>query len=161
MTDQRVGLRIHRTGGVIKDQDLRLLEKRSRDTESLLLTTGHVVTALHDHRIVFIRKFLNEAVRLGQLTYSLHFLVAGVLITPADIFINASRKQDIFLQHHGHLVTQCLQIILAHIHAADLHAAAGHVVKTRDELHKRGLGTSRTADNTDDLTALNMKVYIF
>ena len=128
---------------------------------SLLLSTGYVVTAFHDHGIIFIRELLNKAVGLRQLTDSLDFLVAGVLITPADIFIDTSCKQDIFLKHHGHLVTQCFQVVFSYVDTADFHTSSGHVIQTRDQLHQCGFGASGTADDTDDLTALNMQIDIF
>ena len=53
---------------------------------SLLLTAGDVVAALHDHGVILARELLDKAVGLRQLTDSLHFRVAGVLITPADMF---------------------------------------------------------------------------
>ena len=58
--------------------------------KKLLLSTGYVVSALDDHSVVAIRKFIDESVCLCQAADSLNLLVTGMLITPADVFINAA-----------------------------------------------------------------------
>ena len=68
LTDQGVGLRVDRGGGVVEDQHLRLLQDRTGDAETLLLTTGDVGTALGDEGVVLVREGLDELVRLGELT---------------------------------------------------------------------------------------------
>src|SRR5699024_12868940 len=92
---------------------------RSRDTKSLLLSAGNIVSSLNNHCIVASREFLHKGVCLGKLTYSLHFFIRCVFITPADIVVNCSGKKHIFLKHHGYLVTQCFQVVFSDINTSD------------------------------------------
>src|SRR5699024_2031818 len=59
-----------------------------------------------------------------------------------------------------HLVSQRVQIILPHVPASHLHNALCGVVQSGDQLDQGRLGRSRTADDTDRLAGLNVKVYI-
>ena len=73
--DHSICLGIYRTGRVIQDQDFRFLKQSSGDTQPLFLTAGNVISAFHDHSIIFIREFLDKAVCLSQATDSLDFLI--------------------------------------------------------------------------------------
>ena len=81
---------IYRTGGVIQDQDLRFLQKGTCDTETLLLTSGNVRTALFNECIVLIRHFFDEIISAGKLACTAAFFFRGVFVTPAEIFQNGS-----------------------------------------------------------------------
>ena len=58
--DLRICSSIYRTGTVIQDQNLRFLKQCSCNTQSLLLTTGYVVSSLFNVGIIFIRETLDE-----------------------------------------------------------------------------------------------------
>ena len=88
------------------------------------------------------------------------FLVGGVRVAPAQVFGNGAAKQYVFLQHHGHLVAQGVQVVVAHVHAAHAHGALGGVVQAGDEVNERGLGRAGTADDADGFAALNVQVDI-
>ena len=87
-------------------------------------------------------------------------LVGGVRVAPAQVLGDGAAKQHVFLQHHGHLVAQRVQVVVAYVHAAHAHGAFGGVVQTGDEVYKRGLGRAGTADDADGLAALNVQVDI-
>ena len=72
-----------RAGGVVQNQDLRLFQEGPGDAEPLALSAGHVGAALLDIGIVLVRKFLDKAVGLGQLTGVFKLLVGGVGIAPS------------------------------------------------------------------------------
>ena len=88
------------------------------------------------------------------------FLVRGILIAPAEVLLDRAGKQLVFLQHHGDGVAQSLQIIIAHVHAAERQLAAGDVVQTRDELHERGFGRARAADDADRLAGADVQINV-
>ena len=147
--DERVGVGVHRAGGVVKDQDLRLLQKRPRDAEALALTAGDIGSALFDVGVIALREALDKLVRLGKPAGFGNFPVRCVGIAPAQVFQNGSGEEHVLLQHHGHRVAQALQVVLAHIAAADPDAALRHIVKPRDQLNQGGLSGARTAEDAD------------
>ena len=77
LADLCVCRRVHGTGRVIQNQNLRLLQERSGDAESLLLTAGDVGSALADHRVVAVRHLLDELRGAGQVAGAPAFPVSG------------------------------------------------------------------------------------
>ena len=75
-----------------------------------------------------------------------------VFIAPAEIFKNRTGEQYIFLKHHGHLITKSLDIIITHIHTADLDRTVQYIIQTRDQLYKGRFGTSGSTDDSNGLT---------
>ena len=150
--DQRIGAGIHRTGGIIQNEDFRLFQKGARNTQTLLLTAGNIGTALFDPGVILVRELLNELVGLGQAAGLFYLGICCVGITPAEIVLDGTGKQYVFLENYGNLVAQGFQIIFAHVHAAHFHTALRHVVQTGNELNQGGLGGTGSAKNTDDLT---------
>ena len=98
--------RIDRTGGIIQDQDLRFLQKRSGNTESLFLTAGYVGAAPLDPRLIAARHPVDKFIGAGCLTCFHALLIGGVRVTPAQVIKNRSGKQRILLQYHGYLISQ-------------------------------------------------------
>ena len=88
------------------------------------------------------------------------FLVGGVRVAPAQVLGDGAAKQHVFLQDHGYLVAQRVQVVVAHVHAADAHGALRDIVQTGDQVHERRLGRAGATDNADGLAALNMQVDI-
>ena len=88
------------------------------------------------------------------------FLVGGVRVAPTQVLGDGAAKQHVFLQHHGDLVTQRVQVVVAHVHAAHAHSAFGGVVQAGDEVNERGLGRAGAADDADGLAARNVQVDI-
>ena len=67
---------------------------------------------------------LDKSIRLCQTAYALELLVRGVLVAPAQVFLDRAGEQHVLLEHHGNLIAQRLDVVIAHIHAADLDRAA-------------------------------------
>ena len=123
-----------RAGRVVQNEHLGLFQQRTRDTQALLLAAGYVRSSLFNIGIVLLRHLLDEFIRLRQLAHTLEFLVARVFIAPAQVLLDRAGEQHVLLQHHGHLLAQHLDIVGAHVYAADLDRAGRHVVQARDEL---------------------------
>ena len=108
-----------------------------------------------------MREFLHESVRLCKAADPLHFFITGIFISPADVVINRTCKQDVFLKHHGYLISERLQIVITYINASDFDASSRRVIETRDQLNQCGFCASRSADDSDRLARLDMKIYFF
>ena len=134
-TDQLVRLGIDGAGRIVENQNLRLLQQRTGDAQALALSAGHIGTALLDVRVVLIGEFLNESIGLRELRGMANLFIGGVRVAPAQVFGNSAGEQHVLLQHHGHLIAQRLNVIVAHVHAADLERARAHVVESRHQLH--------------------------
>ena len=64
-------LHIHRRGGIVKHKDRRILQKCSRQRNTLLLSTGQTNAALTDDGIIAVRKLLNKQISICHLATSL------------------------------------------------------------------------------------------
>ena len=138
LTDRCIRFRINRTCRVIKNQDLRLLQKCSCNTKPLFLTTGYIRTTLLNIRIIAIRKSLHKFICTGQTADTLDFLICGIFITPAKIFLDCTREKDILLKNHGHFITKAFDIVIANIHITDKNSALCDVIQSRNQLNKTG-----------------------
>ena len=65
------------------------------------------------------------------------------------------------MQYDGDLISECIEIILAHVLTSHLHAPLAHVVETGNKVDERGLARTRTADNADRLARSDMQIDIF
>ena len=160
LADQGVGLGVHRAGGVVQDQHFGLFQQRAGNAQALLLAAGYVGAALLDPGVVLVGELLDEFVGLRQFAGLHHLSVGGVRVAPAQVVFDRAGEQHVFLQHDGDIVAQRFQVVPAHVHAAYLDAAFGHVVQAGDQLHQRGLGGTRAAQNADQLAGLDVQVHI-
>ena len=156
--DQLVRLGVDGAGRIVENQNLRLLQQRTGDAQALALSAGHIGAALLDVRVVLIGEFLNESIGLRELRGMANLFIGGVRVAPAQVFGNSAGEQHVLLQHHGHLIAQRLNVIVAHVHAADLERARAHVVQSRHQLHQRRLCRTSTADDADGHAGTNLQV---
>ena len=159
LTDGCVGAGIHSGGGVVQDQDPGLLQQRTGDTQTLFLTAGNIGAALLDIGIIPIGEGFNEIMGAGQLAGVDQFFIGGIGIAPAEIFLDGAGEQHIFLQDHGHIVTQNLQVIVPHVHTADFQCAFGHIVQSGDQLDKGGFTGTGTAQDTNGGAGGDMQIH--
>lgn len=98
--------RIHRAGGIIQDQHLRLFQNRPGDAEPLLLAAGHIHATLAQIRLITVFQPVDKFVHTGNPAGLLDFFFGSVLLSPAEIVDHRTGKQRIFLQHHGDGIPQ-------------------------------------------------------
>ena len=55
----------------------------------------------------------DKLIRLRQAAGLLQFLIGGVLVAPAQVFLDGAGKQHVFLQHHCYLVAQRFQVVVS------------------------------------------------
>ena len=153
-------MRIHGRGGIVQDQDLRLFQQSAGDAQALLLTAGNVAAALLDMGIVAVREAGDEFIGAGQLAGVNQFLVRGVGIAPAQIFLDGAGEERVLLQNHSHVVPEYLQIVILYIYAADPDASLGRIVQSGDQLHQRALGGTGSAQYADGGAAGDVQIHV-
>ena len=76
------------TGAVIKNNDIRVLNQRSCDGNTLLLSTRNIDTPLPQLRIILIGQFHNKIMRLRRFCRRNDLLIGCIKLAPLDIFTN-------------------------------------------------------------------------
>ena len=93
----RIGSGIHRTGGIVKDQNLRFFQQRSGNAKALFLPAGNICTALLDISIIALREGLDKTIGFRQNTGLFHFFIGSIFIAPTQVILNRTGKQHVFL----------------------------------------------------------------
>ena len=93
------------------------------------------VAEKHLSLIHILREGADKVVRLRELAGVDKLLIRCVFAAPAQVFLDRAGEQLVFLQNHRDRAAQRVEIVAAHIDAADLHAALRHVIQAGDELH--------------------------
>src|SRR5262245_31582019 len=75
--DPAFGLRIHRTGWLIQDENGRILEERASQRDALALAAGEPHAALPHQRFVSLRQARDEVVYVGGSGGGHDFTLAG------------------------------------------------------------------------------------
>ena len=131
------------------------------NTQPLLLSAGDIHAALFKHRVIPIGKRHDKIVRLSVLGGTNHLLFGGVFITPEQVFAYCPAEENVFLQHHADALAERFDRVPAYIQPVYLDASFAHVVKTGDEIHKRGLAGAGCANDRDKLSRLDRQVDVF
>ena len=96
---------------------------------------------------VLVGEALDKFIGARLLAGILQLLLGGVFVAPAQVVGNGAAEQLVFLQDHRHAVAQGVQVVAAHVLAADVNVTGGGVVQTGQQLHKAGLGAAGAADD--------------
>ena len=87
---QRLRFAIERAGGLVQDQDSRVLQQRPRDGDALPLPAGEVDSALAQQRFIAIWQGEDELVCIGRLRRRDDFVVAGIGPAVRDVLADAA-----------------------------------------------------------------------
>ena len=158
LPDHGVRMGIHRAGGIVQNQDSRLLQQGSGNTETLLLSAGHIAAALLNPGVILLREALDKFIGAGQLTDADQLLIAGVLIAPAQVFLDGAGKQHVLLKHHGHLIPEGIQVVIPDVDAAYPDASSCYVIQSGDQLYQCRLGASGAAQDPYSLAGFDFQI---
>ena len=146
---------VHRAGGIVQDQDLRMLQERPGNAETLFLPAGNIDAALAQFCVIPLRQAVDEFVGAGDPACLPDFLLGGVLLAPAQVVQNGSRKQRVLLKDHGDRVPQRNEGVVVDGMAVNTERAGSNVIKPRDQLDQRTLGRTCSAEDAHRLSGLN------
>ena len=133
-------------GGLVQNEDGRVLQEHPRNGDALLLSAGELDTTLTHIGIKAILQGQNELFRPGQ-TRRFHDLFAGGAgLAVGDVLGHRAAEQIHVLLHDADILPQAFQGDMADVLPIDQDAAAGHLVEAGDEVAQGGLAAARRAD---------------
>ena len=121
--DQRLAFRIERAGGLIQDQDARIMDQRPRDRQTLALAAGQIGRTFLDPGLIAFGQTLDELLGAGQAGGAHRIAQGQAGAAGQDIVLDAAAEQEVFLQHHAEAAPQMRQIDLPQVGAVDLDGA--------------------------------------
>src|SRR6266446_4483607 len=142
-----LSLHIDRTSRLVEDENRRVLQECSSNGNALALTAGKTHAAFTNKSVVTIRQADNKLVRIGGPGRSYDFILASAGTAICDVLGDAGRKQDRFLKDDTELVAEIGQFVVAQLQSIEQNLSFHRVVKTRQEIHQRGLAGTRGADD--------------
>mmetsp|Transcript_41162 Transcript_41162/g.64307 ORF Transcript_41162/g.64307 Transcript_41162/m.64307 type:complete len:368 (-) Transcript_41162:934-2037(-) len=145
LLDKLLALSIQRACSLVKQEDLRILEQGTSNSNALLLSPRKHDSTFTTLSIVTLRQRLDEIVGVRQACGLLDTSMCADLGAVHDVVLDGHGKEDWLLLHKPDLVTQPLWVILKDVHSVDQDGTTLAVVETLDEVDEGGLATSRRA----------------
>ena len=157
LLDQVLALGVEGAGGLVEDEDARVLEDGAGDGHPLLLPAGELHAALADERRVALGEALDEVVRVGGARGGLDLRVGGPGAPVADVVGDAAAEEDGLLRDHADAAPQAVGRDLPQVVAVDEDAAAVGIVEAREERREGGLARARGADQRHHLAGADRR----
>jgi hypothetical protein len=88
-----LGFRIHAAGGLVEDQDPRVMQDRPRDRDPLPLAPAQRLAPLAHHGVVPVGEPDDEVVRVGRPRRVDHLVQRGLRLTIADVLQHGAVEQ--------------------------------------------------------------------
>ena len=132
--DGSFALGIKRGGGFVEDEDRGVLEQGAGDGEALALPAGETCSAFADHRIVALRKTLDEIVRERGLCGGGDPLHGDVGLAIGDVVANGVVEEHRLLRDFADLLAERDESEVADVVVIEKDGAAGDVVEARQKV---------------------------
>jgi len=156
--EPRVGGVVEGREAVVEQVNARLADQRAGDREALALAAGKVAAALSHGGRQALRQRGNEIGGLRHIERVPEFLVDGVGAPEAQVAGDAAGEQPGLLRDEPDHAPQRRQRQLAHVDAAHLHAATGHVEQPGDQVQQRRFTRAGGTGDGDRLAGCDAQV---
>ena len=128
--------------------------------KTLLLSSGHVRSALRDRRFIFLRFFFDKFFRLGNLCCLNYLGIRCFGVSKTQVGRNRSGKQHTFLRYKSNLLTQVFHRKFPDINTVQCYASLRHIIQTRNQIHDRRFSTTGTSDDRRSLPRISSEVNV-
>ena len=93
--DLLFGFRIERSGRFVEDEDLRIVEQRTRNGKSLLFTARKRATLFTDDGVVAVTELDNKAVCACRLCRCNDFFSGRILLCVCNILVDRTVEKEV------------------------------------------------------------------
>ena len=160
LAHQDLALVVQCTGGLVQNQDGRVLQEHTGNGDALLLAAGQLDAALSDVGVKAVLQGQNEPLGTGQ-TGRLHDLLAGGTgLAVGNVLGHRAAEQVHVLLHDADVLPQALQGDMADILPVDEDAAVRHLVKAGDQVAQGGLAAAGSAHQRQPLPGVDVQTDI-
>ncbi|MMZ60211.1 hypothetical protein D1872_222880 [compost metagenome] len=156
-----LGLQIKRRCRFIKNKDRRVLQKDTRDSDPLLLSTGQLDASFPDLCIIALRQTHNKFMSISRFCRSNHIIVTSIRFAEQDVILYTAAEQKIVLQHHPHLISQTLHRPFPYILISDDERPLLNIIKSWNKSDKRRLSSTAHPNKSNRLSRIHLQRDIF
>ncbi len=139
--DMPLRLRIQRRGGLVENQNRCILQQRARDRDPLALPPRQQHAPVAHHGVEPKGQIANELHGVRSFRCTLHLCIRD-LTSKSDVVAYRVIKQHDFLADHGYLLTQVVELIVAHVVSIDADESALCLVEPGNETDESGLAAA-------------------
>ena len=138
-------------GWLVQQQEGRIVEERSGQTQPLPLSAGQAVAQLGNLRIIALGQACDKIMDGGLFAGHDNLLVGGIQLGQAQIIADGIVEQVGILGHKAFHSTEVIGVNFLHASAGDGNHALPDLPEAHKELQKRGLSGTGTAADADNL----------
>ena len=144
-------------GGLVQNEDRRVLQEDSGDGDALLLSAGQQRAPLAHVGVKAVGHGQNVVVDLGLAGGVDDLFLGGAGLAVADVFQNGVGKEEDVLLHHADVFPQGLLRHLPNVQPVDGDGAVSHVVEPGNQLAEGSLAAAGGTDNGDGLAGRHVE----
>ena len=159
--DAQLGVGVDAGGGLIEDEDARVVSKGAGEVDELLLAGGERVTALEDGLVELAGQGVNEIEDIDVACCAAQVGVCDGVVAEADIFRDGAGEEKRILQNDGEVPAEFGEVVLAQVNAIDEDLSGGDVVEAHHEAGEGGFAGAGVADDGDGLSGLDGEGDVF
>src|SRR5436190_572101 len=149
------GLRVHRAGRLVHDEDRRPARKRPGDRDGLALPARKPLSAIREPQVVAVGDLAHELVGAGYLRGAQQFLVGHSGPAERDILAHRARQKHALLHRRADIGPKASRIELADVGAVDHDQPFLGRIEAEDEACDGRFAGSDPAEQGDMLAGLH------
>ena len=139
---QPLALGIECRGGLVEDEDGRILQNGAGNAHALPLSARETAAAVADVGVESLLRLHDEVVGIGNACRPLHVLARGVFHAESDVIVERVVEEDGLLVDVSDELAQVVDAQLAHVDAVDEHFSLLHVVVAGYQVDERRLAAA-------------------
>ena len=147
LLDLVLGLRVRHGGGLVEQEDRRVLEEGAGDGQALLLPAGQA-RLLAEDRVIAVGQRLDDRIDAGGGRGGADLLVGGIGPGEGDVVADGRPQELGVLEDEGHGAEELALAHVAQVGAADAHGPGVRVGEARDEGGQGGFARARGAEQS-------------
>ena len=157
LLDRPLTFGVQGAGGLVQDQDGRILEQGPGDGQALALAAGQGGAGLRQGGVVALGQGADEVVGVGLPGGRLHRL-PGRRLAVGDVVVHGIHEQQGLLGDDADALAQLPGVELPQVDAVQGHPAAGGVEEPGHQVHQGGLAAAGAAHQGDGLALAHLQV---
>ncbi len=154
---RRLGLAVERGGGLVQDEDRRIVEDRPCERKALPLPPRQLHPAFPEDRVVPLGEGGDEHVGSRDLRRRLDLFPGGLRPPVGDVVGDGPAEEHRLLGHEADLPAERGTLHAPEVVAVDLDRAFGRVVEPRDQVDEAALPRPARPDDSDVLPRFHLE----